>query len=132
MMSRGELFSPAFLKGRGITLFEYKLTLNRVRDKLKVVESGEELLLTVDADAARMVAGLTKAQKELKSLTNDSTDEERTAVAKNFAAAIFGGEQADKLLDFYHGDALCVVDVCGRYFAQRLSKLISKAHKRMK
>ena len=112
-------------------MFEYKLSLNRVRDRLKVIEGDEELLLTVNADAARMVTALTNAQKELKGLTNDSTDEERTAVAKNFAAAIFGGEQADKLLDFYHGDALCVVDVCGRYFAQRLSKLISNVQKRM-
>jgi len=77
MMSRGECFSPAFLKGRGITLFTYKLSLNRVRDKLKVVESGEELLLTVDADAARMVTALNNARNMLSGITEDSTDGER-------------------------------------------------------
>lgn len=130
MMSRGELFSPAFLKGRGITLFEYKLTLNRVRDKLKVVESGEELLLTVDADAARLVAGLTKAQNYMKSLTNDSAEEEKTEAARLFSEAIFGKAQTDKLLAFYGGDPLCVIDICGRYFSERLSDKITKAQKK--
>lgn len=130
MMSRGELFSPAFLKGRGITLFEYKLSLNRVRDKLKVVESGEELLLTVDADAARLVAGLTKAQNYMKSLTNDSAEEEKTEAARLFSEAIFGKAQTDKLLAFYGGDPLCVIDICGRYFSERLSDKITKAQKK--
>ena len=130
MMSRGELFSPAFLKGRGITLFTYKLSLNRVRDKLKVVESGEELLLTVDADAARLVAGLTKAQNYMKSLTNDSAEEEKTEAARLFSEAIFGKAQTDKLLAFYGGDPLCVIDICGRYFSERLSDKITKAQKK--
>lgn len=130
MMSRGELFSPAFLKGRGIILFEYKLTLNRVRDKLKVVEGGEELLLTVDADAARLVAGLTKAQNYMKSLTNDSAEEEKTEAARLFSEAIFGKAQTDKLLAFYGGDPLCVIDICGRYFSERLSDKITKAQKK--
>jgi hypothetical protein len=130
MMSRGEFFSPAFLKGRGITLFTYKLSLNRVRDKLKVVESGEELLLTVDADAARLVAGLTKAQNYMKSLTNDSAEEEKTEAARLFSEAIFGKAQTDKLLAFYGGDPLCVIDICGRYFSERLSDKITKAQKK--
>lgn len=130
MMSRGECFSPAFLKGRGITLFTYKLSLNRVRDKLKVVESGEELLLTVDADAARLVAGLTKAQNYMKSLTNDSAEEEKTEAARLFSEAIFGKAQTDKLLAFYGGDPLCVIDICGRYFSERLSDKITKAQKK--
>ena len=130
MMSRGEFFSPAFLKGRGITVFTYKLSLNRVRDKLKVVESGEELLLTVDADAARLVAGLTKAQNYMKSLTNDSAEEEKTEAARLFSEAIFGKAQTDKLLAFYGGDPLCVIDICGRYFSERLSDKITKAQKK--
>jgi hypothetical protein len=130
MMSRGEFFSPAFLKGRGIILFEYKLTLNRVRDKLKVVEGGEELRLTVDADAARMVAGLTKAQSDLKSLTNDAGEGEKMEAARMFSEAIFGKEQTDKLLAFYGGDPLCVIDLCGRYFSARLGDKITKAQKR--
>lgn len=111
-------------------MFTYKLSLNRVRDKLKVVESGEELLLTVDADAARLVAGLTKAQNYMKSLTNDSAEEEKTEAARLFSEAIFGKAQTDKLLAFYGGDPLCVIDICGRYFSARLGDKITKAQKR--
>ena len=111
-------------------MFEYKLSLNRVRDKLRVVEGGESLLLTVDGNAAEMVVGLTRAQAFLKTLTNESTDDEKLQAARLFAEPVFGKAQAAQLLAFYNNDAVCVIDICGRYFAGRLNKLIAKAQKK--
>ena len=108
----------------------YRITLNRVHDKVQVNEGGEHLILTVEGDAARMVAALTDAQKTLKALTNDSTEGERQEAALKFAQAIFGNSQAAKLVEFYHGDALCIINVCGRYFSERLAKLIARAQKK--
>ena len=48
-----------------------------------------------------------------------------------FAGVIFGEEQAKALLDFYHNNAGCVVNVCGQYFSNRLRGLIEKAQKKM-
>jgi hypothetical protein len=108
----------------------YKISLNRIHDKVQITEGEESLLLTVEGDAARMVAALTEAQKALKALNNDSTDGEKQQAALTFAQSIFGNAQAAKLVEFYRGDALCVIDVCGRYFSERLAKLISKAQKK--
>lgn len=111
-------------------MFEYKLSLNHVRDKVCAVEGGEKLSLTVDGDAARMVANLTRTQAYMKTLNDDSTDEEKQTAAQLFATAIFGADQAKRLIDFYGGDAMCVIDWCGRYFQGRLSKKITKAQKK--
>lgn len=110
----------------------FKLSVNRVHDRVKITEGGETLLLRVDADPMRMVAGLSQAQKSLQSISKDSTDEDQLNAAKHFATVIFGDEQADKLLEFYRQDAACVINVCAQYFERRLGKLISKAQKKIK
>lgn len=108
----------------------YKISLNRVHDKVQITEGDEHLLLTVEGDAARLIAALTEAQKTLKALNDDSTDGDRQEAALQFAQAIFGRAQAAKLVEFYRGDALCIIDVCGRYFSERLAKVIAKAQKK--
>lgn len=110
----------------------YETGLGRVRTRVKVKEGEDSLLLYVDRDPMRLTAGLTQARERMKAITENSTDEEKKEAALLFAGVIFGKEQAQKLLEFYHGDADCVFSVCGRYFRDRLRKLIIKAQKKAK
>ena len=110
----------------------YKLSLNRVHDRVRITEGGERIDLRVDADPMRMVAGLNEAQRRLKTITDESTTEEKNEIAVYFAGVIFGTEQAPQLMEFYRNDAACVINVCGRYFSARLAKLIEKAQRRTK
>ena len=106
------------------------LSLGRVYDTVTIREGGEKLTLHVNADPSRIVVGLSQAQKQLVTIDENTTDEEREKIALFFASVIFGEEQAQKLLDYYYGDSSCVVAVCGQYFSKRLSKLITKSQKR--
>ena len=110
----------------------YKLSLNRVHDKVRINEGDEHLLLKVDADPVRMVAGILQAQKILQAIDDNSTEEQRHDAAEFFCGCIFGKEQTAQIFDFYHDDTGCVINVCGRYFAERLSKLIDKAQRKAK
>lgn len=110
----------------------YNISLNRVHDRVRISEGSERLELTVEADPMRLVAGLNKAQAMLKAINPDSDDAAMTDAAMCFAGTIFGDDQARKILDFYRGDAGCVVNVCGRYFSDRLSGLIERAQRRAK
>ena len=110
----------------------YKISLNRIHDRVRITEGGERIDLRVDADPMRMVAGLNEAQRRLKTITDESTTEERNSAALYFAGVIFDTEQAAKLMEFYHDDAACVINVCGRYFSERLAKLIEKSQRRIK
>lgn len=110
----------------------YEMTLNRIHDNIVIREGDEKLALTVNGDAMRMVAGLTKAQEKMKALTNETPDEEVKAVSEYFAGVIFGREQASKLMAFYSDDPGCVISVCGQYFKDRLAEKITQAQKRMK
>ena len=108
-------------------------TLNasqRVRDRVRVVAGDEALELRVDADAMRMVAGLNEAQRKMRALTDDSTENEQREVAMFFAGVIFGGEQARALSDFYSGDPGNIIRICGRYFSEHLAGKIEQAQKR--
>ena len=110
----------------------YEVTLNRIHDTIKIVENGEKLPLVVNADPMRIVAGLNIAQDKMTELVNgEPTEEEMKAAAEYFAAVIFGTEQAKKIMEFYAGDAACVINVCGTYFRDRLSGIIEKAQKRL-
>ena len=108
------------------------LTLGRVYDTVNVTEGGKTLTLNVNSDPSRLVVGLSQAQKRLATITKDTPDEERDEIARFFSEVIFGEEQTEKLCAFYYGDWSCVVAICGKYFAQRLGKLITKQQKKMK
>ena len=109
----------------------YDMTLNRVHDTVTIREGAEKLVLTVNGDSMRMVAGLAKAQKQMQELTEESTDAEVIECAKYFATVIFGKEQAEKLLQFYANDPACVISVCGQYFKDRLAAKITAAQKKL-
>ena len=113
----------------------YKVTLNRVHDRISVCEGGERLSMTVDGDAMRIVAGLEEAQKRLKALTQEGKEPEEKEIreaAELFAAVIFGKEQTGKLFDFYANDPACVINVCTKYFGERLAGKIAEVQKRAK
>jgi len=111
-------------------MFRKAITLNRVRDHVKIREGSDSIDLFVDADPYRMVTGLNAAMDKMKAVDKDADAETVKEVAMYFAGVIYGDEQAEKLLDFYAGQAECVVGVCGQYLAQRLAKLIEKAQKK--
>ena len=109
-----------------------ELTLNRVYDTITIKEGGERLVLHVNGDPNRIVIGLNEAQKRLKSIDENTTDEEKAEIARFFASVIFGDEQTQKLFDFYYNDAMCVISIASKYFSQRLAKKISEAQKKAK
>lgn len=107
-----------------------EITLHRVHDTVSIREGDEKLVLHVDADPARIIAGLTMAGRMMKELNKESTEEQQSEAIMAYAKSIFGPDQAGKLLEFYHGDTGCVVNVCGKYFTGRLAKKIEKAQKK--
>jgi hypothetical protein len=110
----------------------YNISLHRVYDRVRIIEGDERLELCVDADPMRMVAGLNDAQRRLRALTDESSDEQLRECALYFASVIFGQKQADALIDFYHGDPGCVIRICGQYFSGHLAEKIARAQKKSK
>jgi hypothetical protein len=110
----------------------YEVTLNRVHDTVSIREGDEKITLSVNGDAMRMVAGLTKAQAKMKALEDASTEEEVRECAEYFAAVIFGKEQAGQLMAFYADDPGCIISVCGQYFKDRLAGKISAVQRKIK
>jgi hypothetical protein len=110
-----------------------EISMNRIHHTVIIKEQGERLKLIISADPMRLVAGLTKAQAKLTEVVNaeNPTDAEITDAAIVFASTILGKEQAEKLLEFYAGDAACVINVCGQIFRDQLTDKIAKAQKKM-
>ena len=105
----------------------YEVSTSRVRDKIRVRENENVLDLTVNEEAGRLVYGMNKVQKKLAEATTEPNEARETA--EYFAGVIFGKEQAEKLMDFYDGDPYCVIEVCGKYFGERLGAMITRAQK---
>ena len=110
----------------------FKLSLNRIHDTVRITEGSDALMLTVNADPNRLVAGLKQAQAALSAITDETTPEDVQKAAEYFADVIFGEEQRKQLFEFYRNDAGCVINICGRYFAEGLKKKIIKAQKKVK
>lgn len=108
----------------------YKLTLHRVHDSVKVVEGSESLVLKVDADPKRIVLQIRNAQDSMQQAILKEDIDAQKAAGMQFADAMFGKEQAGKLLEFYGGNVTCVMNICLQYFQGRLAKLIEKAQKK--
>ena len=102
----------------------------RVKDDVVFRNGSESLNLFVKADDGLLVATLQKINKRLSSLNDASTAEEKENIAFAFASCIFGDEQAEKLMNFYDRDPVVVIAVCGQYFKERLSKIITKVQKK--
>lgn len=116
-------------------IFKREYSLNRVRDRITIREGGETLSLYVDCDANSIVPKLLNAERKIKELTKDAeaTETDRENAARSFSEAIFGKEQTQALIDFYHNDYGCVVTICGMYFGDNkhgLCKKITKAQKK--
>lgn len=109
----------------------FNISLNRVHDTVRIKEGNDTLVLNVNGDPKRMVAGLTQAQTLLSAIKDDSSNEDIKQAAEFFSNVIFGKEQTEKLMEFYHQDSGCVINICGQYFSERLKVLIIKAQKKM-
>lgn len=110
-------------------LFNHEITPYAVEDKVIFRNVDQTLPLYVRSDAAGLVVRLKEAQEKLKDIDDKSDECQRMNTARFFAKAIFGEEQADRLIDFYN-DPLAVITVCGKYFESRLGKKITKAQKK--
>lgn len=110
-----------------------ELTLNRVRDHITIREGNDTITLTVDSDANTLIRGVRTAQNTLLRLQEEDNQELKETAAKQLSEAIFGREQAERLLDFYGGSYECVITICGMYFGDHkygLGKKITKAQKK--
>lgn len=61
----------------------YKISLNRIHDKVRITEGDEHLDLRVDSDPMRVVAGLNEAQRRLKTITDTMPDEDRNTAGSH-------------------------------------------------
>ena len=114
-------------------MFHYKITLNRVHDLIEVREGTEHLILRVDADAMDLVRTINSLEPRLNAIQDDAeAEKEADSIAREFCTAIFGNEQTDKIFDFYNNSGVAVLGIVGKYFSERLGKLITKAQKRAK
>ena len=114
-------------------MFKREISLNRVRDSITIREGDEKITLYVDSDANTLIHGIMAANKELEALKDDDSEDRKRSAAMAMARAMFGVEQADKLLEFYRGNYGCVITICGMYFGDAkygLGKKITKAQKK--
>ena len=105
----------------------FRLKLGRVRDRVCVTEGDQRLTLLVDGDPFGMVACLREAFEAFGDMEDGADAETVRTAAWRIAEAMFGADQAQKLLSFYREDGLAVIDLCGAYFSRRLKGLIEKA-----
>lgn len=111
----------------------FRITLNRVRDKILIKEGDESLVLKVDCDSRIIVTKIRQANELIvKANKENATELDRMVASEQFSEAIFGPEQTEQLMQFYNNDYSCVLTVCGMYFEKRLSKKISAAQKKQK
>lgn len=110
-------------------------SLNRVRDNVTIKEGEEVITLFVDCDVTGIVNRLRSAREKIDAINENTGEEQRKAASMSFAIAIFGEAQAEKLLDFYHGNYGCVVEICGIYFEDKkhgLARKIAAIQKRVR
>lgn len=110
-------------------MFRKEINPYSVADKVTFRNVDKTLELYVRSNATTLVVNLKQAQEKLKGLSDESEECEKVNSARFFAKAIFGEEQADKLVDFYN-DPLAVISAVGMYFDQQLKKKIVKAQKK--
>lgn len=110
-------------------MFRYKASLNRVHDLIEVREGTEHMILRVDADPMDLVRLLNALEPRMNAL-DSGNEKEADGIAREFCSAIFGAAQTDKMFDFYNGSGVCVLNIVGKYFSERMWKLITKAQKR--
>ena len=101
-----------------------------VCDRVRFRNIDKVIDLEVRSEASILVTNLIKANNRISGLSEASPEDEQKECALFFAEAVFGRKQAEKLLEFYGGEPLAVVNACGIYFRERLAKKITKAQKK--
>lgn len=104
---------------------QYVITLHRVRDNPTFTNGEKRLTLNVDGDPHGMAAALLVSRNVLKQITEESPENDIQAAALIHAAAMFGKEQAEQLIDFC-GHPINAINICNKYFSNRLVMLIDK------
>ena len=109
----------------------FRISTNRVHDKVRVTEGTRTLDLFVDIDPYTFVPELKAAQDRLAAVeaATDDTIPQVLQAATGFAAAIFGRQQAGKLLAFYGNHAAPAISICTRYLTRRLVNKIKRAQR---
>lgn len=109
----------------------FTLSSNHVRDKVAFVEGAERLVLTVDVDPLGIIDEMTGIIEELKGIDEKSADTgEFMRLAKKMSIFMFGEEQTEKLVTFYHGNEKQLFSMVTRYFVERLNGLIVAKQKK--
>lgn len=109
--------------------FRKEINPYSVSDKVTFRNVDKALTLYVRADPSSLVVALRGAMTRMAALTDESADDEWASVALSYATAIFGEEQARRLLDFY-GSPLTVMRSCDNYFNEYLGAKITKLQKK--
>jgi hypothetical protein len=101
-----------------------------VADKIRFRNIDKVFDAVVRSDASSMVIGLKKVNNRLSAMTDETPEAERLSAARFFADTLFGSEQGGAFCEFYNNDPLTIINACGMYFRERLSKKITKAQKK--
>lgn len=101
-----------------------------VADKIRFRNVDRVFDAVVRSDASSLVIGLKRVNDRLSAMTDETTEAERLSAARFFADTLFGSEQGGAFCDFYDNDPLTIINACGMYFRERLSKKITKAQKK--
>lgn len=107
-----------------------RISLNHVRDRIYAQEGDEELELRVDDDSMAMARRIKRVLDDIEKAKQDPDGMEKAAM--NFAKAIFGNAQTEKLYEFYSNNPYSVMEFTSKYFTGRLSAKIVKAQRHVK
>lgn len=102
-----------------------------IHDKVTFYAGSEKVTLRVDKDGWQIVSDLNKVREKLSEVTEENMEEREGDCAFSFAQALFGDEQANKLMTLF-GNPVSVINVCEQYFSKYLNKKITKAQVRKK
>jgi hypothetical protein len=100
-----------------------------VTDKIRFRNVDKVFDAVIRSDASSLVVGLKRVNDRLSGMTDETPEAERLSAARFFADTLFGTEQGKAFCEFYDSDPLTIINACGMYFRERLSKKITKAQK---
>ena len=103
--------------------------MRTVHDKVTFYAGNEKVTLRVDKDGWKIITDLNAVREKLAEVTPENMTERVDDCAKAFAQAIFGEEQADRLVALF-GNPVSVINVCEQYFRKYLNKKITKTQVR--
>ena len=110
----------------------YKISLHLVNDYPTFQNGDKVITMHVQGKAQGFIFALMFANGFMKSVSKESTEQKVKNAAMLYAAAIFGKEQAEKLMDLCDGETAGLVQACNKYFNKRLKYLIRNELKQQK